>query len=228
MRTLVVGDIHGCSQALSAVLAAAALTDDDLVITLGDYVDRGPDSCGVLEQLLELYQTGRLIALRGNHDQMMLDAPNDNDSLRLWLACGGEETLASYGVAAPTRAAFADIPETHWSFLTEALVDWHEDDTHFYVHANAYPDLALDEQPVYMLLWEKLFEPCEHVSGKVMVCGHTRMPDGRPRHFGKTICIDTGAYDPDGWLTCLDVGSSRYWQANEKGEVRTGLLDEED
>jgi serine/threonine protein phosphatase 1 len=224
MRVLAIGDVHGCSRALEKVLAAAAPLPEDRIVTLGDYVDRGPDTRGVLEQMLALHATGRLVALRGNHEQMMLEARRGGDSLRMWLVCGGYETLDSYGIAVPSLAALEDIPERHWSFIEDALVDWHETQRHFFVHANAYPDLALVEQPTYMLYWEKLTEPCAHVSGKVMVCGHTRQPGNVPRHLGTTVCIDTGAHDADGWLTCLDVGTGRYWQANEKGKVRTGWV----
>jgi serine/threonine protein phosphatase 1 len=159
---------------------------------------------------------------------MMLDAVADHDCFQLWLACGGMETLASYGAPTPTAEALGLVPEDHWRFLKEALVDWHETDTHFFVHANAHPELPLDEQPQYLLLWEKLYEPCVHVSGKVMVCGHTRMIDGLPHAFGSTVCLDTGAYNPDGWLTCADLNTGRYWQANELGQMRTGWLEDEE
>jgi serine/threonine protein phosphatase 1 len=225
MRTLAIGDIHGCARALAGVLAAAAPTAEDRVVTLGDYVDRGPDSRGVLEVLLGLHATGRLTALRGNHEQMLLDARLGGENFRLWLACGGTRTLASYGVAVPTLATLEDIPARHWHFIEDALVDTYEAERHFFVHANAYPELPLAEQPPYMLLWEKLIEPCAHVSGKVMVCGHTRQRNGLPRHLGTTICLDTGAHERNGWLTCLDVASRRYWQANEQGQVRSGILE---
>ena len=73
MRTLAIGDIHGCLQTLSTLLGAVQIHADDLIVTLGDYVDRGPDSNGVLDLLVEFYRTGQLIALRGNHDQMMVE-----------------------------------------------------------------------------------------------------------------------------------------------------------
>jgi serine/threonine protein phosphatase 1 len=227
MRILAIGDIHGCSRALATLLAAVSPTAEDTLITLGDYVDRGPDSRGVLDRLILLHEEGRVIALRGNHDQMMVDAARSYGSHEMWLACGGKETLASYGAATIAEALDA-VPDTHWAFLEGALVDWYETERHFFVHANAHPDLPLAEQPEYMLLWEKLYEPGRHVSGKLMVCGHTRMRDGRPRHFGPAVAIDTGVYDPAGWLTCLDVLSGQYWQANEKGELRTDVLQEED
>ena len=59
-----------------------------------------------------------------------------------------------------------------------------------------------------------------------MVCGHTRQVDGLPRNWGATVCIDTGAYERQGWLTCLDVATGRYWQANQQGRRRTGFLED--
>ena len=85
--------------------------------------------------------------------------------------------------------------------------------------------LALDEQPTYMLYWEKLTErfTAPHCSGKVMVCGHTAQKSGLPLDLGHAIGIDTFVYG-SGWLTCLDVTSGHYWQANQKGWVREGDL----
>ena len=92
-------------------------------------------------------------------------------------------------------------------------------------HVHAALDLPFDEQPAYMLLWEKLDGVVEHISGKVMVCGHTRQKDGVPLDLGATVCIDTGIYDEQGWLTCLHVETGRYWQANQRGQTRTGHLE---
>jgi serine/threonine protein phosphatase 1 len=75
-----------------------------------------------------------------------------------------------------------------------------------------------------MLYWEKFDHPPPHESGKIMVCGHTPQASGRPLDIGHAICIDTQAYKPSGWLTCLDVASGRYWQANQQGETREGWL----
>jgi serine/threonine protein phosphatase 1 len=225
MRLLAVGDIHGCSRALAALLAAVAPGPEDRLVTVGDYVDRGPDSRGVIDRLLPLRVAGRLVALRGNHEEMMLGARLGGESLRLWLLCGGMETLASYGVRAVSPAALDDIPPEHWDFVEDGCVNWYETDNHFFVHANAHPDLPLQEQPEYMLLWDKLDRPCDHRSGKVMICGHTPQRSRLPLNLGTTICIDTGVYDANGWLTCLDVLAGRYWQANERGQVREGWLE---
>jgi serine/threonine protein phosphatase 1 len=207
-------------------LAADAPTPADRLVTVGDYVDRGPDSSGVLDALIPWQESGRLVALRGNHEQMMLWARRGGEALRMWLLCGGLETLASYGTSAVSLDALDDIPQRHWRFVEDECVDWYEVEGYFFVHANAYAELALQEQPEYMLFWEKLEGPCAHVSGKVMVCGHTPQRGRLPLNLGTTVCIDTGVYLPDGWLTCLEVYTGRYWQANEQGEVRTGWLEE--
>ena len=225
MRTLAIGDIHGCSVALHALLDAVAPQPDDVLISLGDVIDRGPDSRGVLDFLIDLYAGGRLVVLRGNHEQMMLDARGLPDAWLMWLACGGRQAVASYpGIVGDTFEP-SKIPEAHWKFLDENLLDCCETATHFFVHGNVYFDIPLDEQPWDMLRWEQFNMPLPHVSGKLMVCGHTRQRSGRPYSVGHAVCIDTGVYADDGWLTCLEVEKNRYWQANQRGEVRSDYLD---
>jgi serine/threonine protein phosphatase 1 len=223
MRTLVVGDIHGCSIALDTLFALVAPLPQDRVITLGDYVDRGPDSRGVLDRLIARYDAGHLIPLCGNHDQMMVQARDGHDR-RMWLACGGRQTLESYGHAHGDDA-YDLVPARHWRFLEEDCLNWYETEEHIFVHASVYPDLPLQEQPNHMLLWEKLEGPVLHCSGKVIICGHTRQLSGLPLDLGSTICIDTSVYDHDGWLTCLHVETGKYWQANQRGETRWNYLE---
>ena len=224
MRTLAVGDIHGCFRALQALMEQVNPTDKDRLITLGDYVDRGPDSHAVLDWLIAQQKKCELIALRGNHEEMMLAGREDPEHRQDWLHCGGRETLASYAPEGG-QGKLMDIPDKHWEFL-EQTQSWFELDKHFFVHANVHPELPLDEQPDYMLYWEPLFEPIAHVSGKTMICGHTRQKDGLPKNYGHTICIDTWVYGP-GWLTCLEVETGRYWQANQNGNTQSGWLEEE-
>ncbi len=226
MRLLAIGDIHGCRTALDTLLDLVEPQPEDQIITLGDYVDRGPDSCGVLDRLIDLHASGRLVALRGNHDVMMLEIRRSGVD-PMWLSYGGNTTLRSYGIddkdEIDPEFVLAMIPEQHWQFL-EDLLPYYETEKHIFVHANLYPDHPLEEQPDYMLYWERLDEPCAHVSGKIMICGHTRQKNGMPLDLGTSICIDTNIYD-GGWLTCLDVLSGHIWQANELGETRTGWLD---
>lgn len=220
MRTLAIGDVHGASAALDALLAAVRPTPDDLLVFLGDYVDRGPDTRGILDRLIALDRSHRCVFLRGNHELMMTRARHDRGELRMWLSVGGRPALASYGPA----ATLADVPAAHWDFLDDRLVDYHETDTHIFVHANLSPGVPLDEQPESMLFWEFLTGPVRHESGKTVVCGHSSQKSGEVLDLGDTVCIDTFAYG-GGWLTCLDVDSLRYWQANTLGQTREDWLD---
>jgi serine/threonine protein phosphatase 1 len=225
MRTLAIGDIHGCLRALDLLLGQVEPQSDDLVVTLGDYVDRGPDSKGVLDLLVTLQARSRLVPLKGNHDLMMLTARKDREHFTEWLRCGGKQTLESYQVNNDWETFAQAIPARHWRFLQDDCVDYHESDTHFFVHANVYPDLPLVEQPEYMLYWETLqaAEWRPHESGKKMICGHSVQRSGRPLVLEHAICIDTWVYG-EGWLTCVDVEMEVYWQANQRGETRIGNL----
>jgi serine/threonine protein phosphatase 1 len=223
-RTLAIGDIHGCLTALLALLDVVQLAAEDRLITLGDYVDRGPDSRGVLDQLIALHDAGRLVALRGNHDEMMTLSRGDRGERRMWLRFGGVQTLCSYGHSA-TDDVYDRVPERHWRFLEHDLVNSYETEGHLFVHAIARPDLPLEEQDTNVLLWERLSGPVAHVSGKQLICGHTRQDGGLPLDLGSTVCIDTGIYEPEGWLTCLDVDTGHFWQANQRGETRVGSLE---
>jgi serine/threonine protein phosphatase 1 len=225
MRTLAIGDIHGCLGPLDALLAMVRPQPDDVLVTLGDYTDRGPDSRGVIDRLLEWQGRCRLVALRGNHDVMMLSARDGYDAVREWLLCGGRQTLESYGKGLGL-GRIEDVPDQHWKFL-EATLPFHETATHFFVHANVYPDMPLDEQPDYMLYWERIDGAWSvpHCSGKIMICGHSAQRSGIPLALGHAVCIDTCVYR-DGWLTCLDVGTGELWQANQTGETRMGRLGE--
>ncbi len=215
-RTLALGDVHGCAAALAALLAVVEPQADDLVIPVGDYVDRGPDSAGVIGQLIELGARCHLIPVRGNHDQMMLDARWDGPEL--WLRLGGDATLASYG------GSLAGVPAEHWRFLAQAFVDSVETATHLFVHGGVVPGIAVERLPPAVLQSQTFPPEGPSDSGKVVVCGHTCQRDGVPRSVGHAVCIDTNV-ERGGWLTLLDVATGQYWQANERGEVRDAVLD---
>jgi serine/threonine protein phosphatase 1 len=223
LRVLAIGDIHGTFDALRALVAAAELTADDLLVTLGDYVDRGPDSAAVLDWLIERRQSGgQLVALRGNHERMMLDARTDFQTLEYWRTYGGDATLDSY-FRRGGEGELSDVPDSHWEFMENVCRNWFETDSHLFVHANAVPEMRLEDQPEYVLLWEKLGETSPHFSGKTMVCGHTPQSSGLPLNLGHAVCIDTWSCGL-GWLTCLDVATGQYWQANQRRQLRRGQL----
>ncbi len=218
-RHLAIGDIHGCIHALRSLVDFVELRPDDTIVTLGAYVDRGPDSCGVLDFVIKLGETHDLVPLRGNHEIMMLDARQKKSWLGPWLSYGGEATLKSYG------GSFANVPESHIDFLESRLVPYFECESHFFVHANINPNVALEEQTDAALYWQKYNDPPPHCSDKIMVCGHTAQRSGLPINNGHSICIDTWAHG-GGWLTCLEAESGKIWQANEAGDRRSFNLDD--
>ena len=222
MRTLAIGDIHGCFNALKTLAEFVPFRSDDVLVTLGDYINRGPNSRAVLDWLIARQQTEKLIALRGNHEIMMLAAQDSDGAFREWVACGGDATLSSYSVDGRS-GSYADIPVTHWQFLEETE-PWFETKSHIFVHAGVLPDYSLEEQPDFMLYWEGFEDRGAHESGKTVICGHTSQRSGRPLDVGHSVCIDTWACGR-GWLTCLDVLSRKYWQANQQGETRSDWLD---
>ena len=228
MRTLAIGDVHGCLHALNDLLDWVKPTADDLLVTLGDYVDRGPDSKGVLDRLIELRRSGlRLVCLRGNHEIMMLTARlGGRGDRQTWLSVGGVQTLGSYGAAPGKSGTIENVPPEHWEFLDYNLLDYHETQTHIFVHAGVLSGFDMDDQPEDALYWNFLGDAMRHKSGKRVVCGHTSQKAGVPKVVPGAVCIDTYAHG-GGWLTCLDAASGRYWQVNLLGRRREGRVDGE-
>lgn len=219
MRILAIGDIHGCSTAWDTLMSVVQPQADDLIITLGDYIDKGPDSQGVINRLLALHQAGQLVALRGNHEIMMLQARQSRHQFARWCKAGGQQALASYSIA-PKLSKLNLIPTEHWNFIEKMCVNFWETEHHIFVHANLDPNLSLYQQSPHHLFWAKFPEAKPHFSGKTMICGHTPQKKGKPLDKGFAICIDTWVYG-QGWLTCLDVNQGCIWQANQNGDFRT-------
>lgn len=225
MRTLVIGDIHGCFTALSTLAREMAFTDDDLIITLGDYVDRGPRSKSVIDWLLaRKHRGGKLVALQGNHEIIMLSARSNSAAQKAWMGSfvGGTATLQSYGHD-DSPGLLRDIPAEHWDFIENQTVRYYETDTHIFVHASVVPELPMDQQPDEALFWERFKPLHRHCSGKIVICGHTSQHDGIPARSPHGLCIDTWSYG-EGWLTCLNVETNEYGQANQRGQYRTGTV----
>ncbi len=238
-RILAFGDIHGCSVAFDALLEAVTPGPDDLVITLGDYIDRGPDSKKVVDHLIVLHERLNIVSLAGNHEEMILDWRNKGyDAALTWWANGGLATLRSYcqsdekwllemfwkSYSSPETedyhaAACALIPGEHWDFF-ENCIDWYETEKYIFVHGQVNPLLAMEEQSPHVLHWARFHTTARpHKSGKKVICAHTPQFDGRPKDSGHATCIDTYLYGGQ-WLTCLDIGSNRFHQANYLGEIR--------
>ena len=238
-RILAIGDIHGCYVAFAALLEAVKPGPDDLLVTLGDYIDRGPDAKKVMDRLLQLHDCQPVVSLSGNHEEMVLEWRDQNyDKTLIWWANGGLATLRSYCRGddswltkmfwksfIPSQAseyhdrACGLIPLTHWEFF-ENCRDRYEIGEWIFVHGQLDPHLDLAEQPTHKLHWARFDESQKpHISGKKVICGHTPQSEGRPADIGHTVCIDTYLYGGQ-WLTCMDVRDRKYYQANTLGETR--------
>lgn len=215
-RLIAIGDIHGCRVALERILNEISPTMDDIVVTLGDYVDRGPDSRGVIDLLVDLRTKTRLVPLLGNHEEMMLDVIRNGRPHYDWIKYGGVETLDSYGF----DGNLDFLPPEHETFF-DSLGDYFEFDDFFFTHAAYDPDYELAHQTSDMLRWYSLTDgfPAPHPNGKTAVVGHTANRDGEILDVGHLICIDTYCYG-GGWLTAMDLINRSVWQASQSGEVR--------
>lgn len=207
-RIYAVGDIHGRRDLLSRMeqLILADLEDDPaepLVIFLGDYVDRGPDSAGVIERLSSCGFGIPITALRGNHEDLLLSFLDDPSVLDSWRGFGGLETLHSYGVDVSEalrgrgyRQAceqFArKLPASHRRFLEDTALS-HACGDYFFCHAGVKPHVALERQASKDLLWiRNEFLKFEGSFGKIVVHGHSPVP--APEAHANRINVDTGAF----------------------------------
>lgn len=193
MLTFAYGDIHGCHDKLVVVLEKCrryAKGRPSKHVFLGDYIDRGPDSRGVIETVLGLQEANPhgTVALLGNHESLLLEADNIIDEA-IWLQNGGATTLKSYGVHDTT-----ELPEHHLNWL-RSLPLYYQDDHRLFVHAGIRPGVPLLQQSREDLLWIRepfLSSFADH--GKLVTHGHTPTVDGKPENLGNRINVDTGAY----------------------------------
>ncbi len=213
MRRFAIGDIHGCSKSLRTLIEELAPEPDDQLIFLGDYVDRGPDSRDVIAQLLQLRDRCQMVALRGNHEIMMLGVVAGLDPSH-WLASGGFATLCSYG------GAIEKVPADHIRFLRD-LMPFHETEKEIFVHACYEADLPMSEQREEMMYWTHLGPtwPPPHASGKRVFVGHTPQSLGHILDLGYLVCLDTYCFGR-GYLTAIDLETYEVTQVDFFGHLR--------
>jgi serine/threonine protein phosphatase 1 len=232
-----IGDIHGQLNELHRVLALIEQDGgrDAQIVFLGDYTDRGPDSRGVIDLLIEGKNTGRnWTFIKGNHDQMFelfMQSPPQHDPYIItelyWLhpRLGGDTTLASYGVTSTGRTrlmdthaeALAAVPQSHVDFLKSLTLSYEHDEL-FFCHAGVRPEVPLDRQNMNDLIWiRKEFHDYTASHPKVIVHGHT--PVDEATHYGNRINLDTGAgYNKP--LTAAVFEGGKVWTLSANGRTQ--------
>ncbi len=228
-RVIAIGDLHGHLSPLKRLLEKIDLKSGDYLIFIGDYIDRGPESKQLVQELIDLrFSHPGITFLRGNHEDMLLGTLGYGgvvSDMNTWLYNGGAATLFSYGLqmdALNRIAAIWDIgerraelskvlPKGHLEFFLD-LELYVETENHFFCHAGVDPSVSLEmgKQNMYDLLWmrEHLYAD-EPVWDKTLVCGHTPLQGilATP----KLICIDTGLHYY-GKLSAIDVISREVYQ----------------
>lgn len=187
---IAIGDIHGCLKSIERLWKSIAGFSHATFVFVGDYIDRGPDSKGVVDFLIEIQSEQKCIFLRGNHEQMLLDAIDDG-SVDQWLINGGESTLFSYG----DDLKMSNIPERHLNFYRKTKLYFDTED-YFFSHAGAPPDMTIEESIESPDVHDYFLWGREHLNAfetkwkKTVVFGHT--PRAFPIRKPKMIGIDTG------------------------------------
>lgn len=219
-RTFAISDIHGCLEQFKSLIQKLDLKPEDTLILMGDYIDRGLDSKGVLDYIIQLKSICNVITLLGNHDAMMRDAfrgetPEVKEwAIVVWLNNGGKSTLASYNLETDVLfdAHRGETPEElkeHLDFI-EQMDLYYTTDTHIFVHSTPDSTKDLEELTERELVWRRPSPEdragfYQHKSGKFVVCGHTAQATGRPTLLSdKLAMIDTGCFFT-GVLTAMEI-----------------------
>ncbi|MFG1344284.1 metallophosphoesterase family protein [Xanthobacter autotrophicus DSM 431] len=221
MRVYAIGDVHG---RLDLLTTLQEHIDEDMgtnpgpnciEVYLGDYVDRGAQSAGVIDALRERMRKRRVVCLSGNHESMMLDAFVSQDAFPHWLRVGGLETVFSYITPTPGldeaqmwKSWREAVPPAHVAFLQQ-LHSHFVCGNYAFVHAGLRPGVPLELQRREDMMWiRREFLDCPDWFGHCVVHGHT--PIREAEVLSNRINIDTGAY-ATGHLTCLILeGADRY------------------
>ncbi|MGH9943148.1 MAG: metallophosphoesterase [Pyrinomonadaceae bacterium] len=246
MRTFVIGDIHGRRMQLGLLLGLIPRdARHDTLVLLGDYVDRGDDAPGAVAAVVELCRedTGRVVCLRGNHEQMLLDFADEGSPLWLHAGVGSRLTIEQYTRQPPPAVRSAEglielrqrfvesVPPAHFEFF-RSLPLYYEDDYAIYVHAGLARGKHPGETEPRHLLWARDMDFFKHYMGKPCVFGHTPTPLlpllGRIGRHGlylshSAIGIDTG-YTHASPLSCLQLPEFMLYQAWPDGRTATHHL----
>ena len=206
-KIFVIGDIHGCLEMLKRLIDKIEWNPaNDRLIFIGDYIDRGENSKGVIDFILQLKEDSTLIqCLIGNHEQMFIDYLSGVDS-QSSLLNGGLSTLRSYE---EMRRSQDDplIPPSHLDFFS-SLLTMIELEHYYIVHAGFHPNIGIEDQSLNDMIWiREEFIYSDYDFGKVVIFGHT--PFNSPLVMKNKIGIDTGAVFGN-YLTCLELPEKKF------------------
>ena len=227
-RLLVVGDIHGNWEKFKSLYDKIGFDPEkDLIVFLGDYLDRGDEPVPVMEWVMEHYGQKNMIFLRGNHEQMFYDAVLDlqvnenNRSIGLWLSNGGNTTCEGIKNSGKSNELISN-----WLNLVAKLPLYTEiiinDKTYWFMHANCNPNLPISKQTEGDLLWNRTLAqmPKLHNGEQTIVLGHTPVQflglEAKPQWFqnGKLVLMDTGSFLEEGKISCADLLSGKIYQSD--------------
>lgn len=211
-RTFALGDIHGCSKTFEKMLLdKIQIRAGDTIYCIGDYIDRGNDSKGVIDLILNLNAEGyHIFTLRGNHEQMMLDAIFNEAALDIWMRNGGNATMQSFGID-----SLNDLPDKYAFFLNQTEF-YFETEEYIFVHAG----LNFDNKDIFedkeAMLWIRDFSPVQPSLGnKLLIHGHT--PESLKyilNQKGNCINIDGGCVYTNhthlGNLVAIDLNERKF------------------
>lgn len=223
MNYIAIGDIHGCLEPLQRLIQTLHPKPSDTLVFLGDYVDRGLNTKGVIDYLIELNKTLSCVFLLGNHEVLMLDYLAGLLSASDWERNGGMATLDSYTDADGTL----HIPDAHLDFLN-ACLPYFDTPDYFFVHGGVNPFRTIEENLRKMtkleLVWERshldevVLNANDYKWEKTVVCGHTPIP--RPILLEKLIAIDTGCvynqHSQFGRLTAISLPENHITQVDNR------------
>nr|WP_269448152.1 metallophosphoesterase family protein [Lentibacillus sp. JNUCC-1] len=222
---MAISDIHGALDMFEVLLEKVSYDPaQDQLILLGDYVDRGPNACGVINKVMSLKEEGAIV-LRGNHDDMLVTTVEEEPGAwERWSRNGAKETLLSYEPDMDQlHLPDSELFKKHVAFLKQ-LDYYYETDTHIFVHAGVVPGLPLEETDPFDLVWirESFFQ--KYKGDKIVVFGHTPTPilhqkQNRYDVFvgeNNIVGIDGGAVY-GGQLNCLELPGNKTYSVRNDG-----------
>jgi serine/threonine protein phosphatase 1 len=215
-KIICIGDIHGELYKLHNLFERLSFTEKDTIIFLGDYIDRGENSKGVIDFVLSLKDKCNLVTLKGNHEMFAIDTFDfiegkfsKGGMFNSWVMNGGSACLKSYGKE-DVKENILEMVDIHEDFFKNLQLTY-ETENHIFVHGFLAHEQDVEDQEEWQCLWGRYGDIWPHKSGKTVVCGHSIQRNG-VKNEGFKICIDTGSFLPDGYITAMVIdGAKEYF-----------------